>query len=277
MIGSSEGVGAAAIRDPRTIGAAVALKILTATVLIGRTISHFQILAKIGEGGMGIVYKAEDVRLGRPVALKILPADVSGDEKRRVRLIQEARTAAAANHPNVAAVYEIDEADGVTFIAMEYVEGKTLRTLLASRSLSIKEALRIAAEIAEGLAGAHQARIVHRDLKPENVAIATGGRIKILDFGLAKLLEQPGDVTPLEASRVETISADRTRESRMVGTASYMSPEQARGQALDTRSDLFSFGIVLYEMVTGRTPFQGETLLDIVSAILREPAVSAND
>jgi len=253
------------------------LKILTATVLIGRTISHFQILAKIGEGGMGIVYKAEDVRLGRPVALKILPADVSGDEERRARLIQEARTGAAASHPNIAAVCEIDEADGVTFIAMEYVEGKTLRALLASRSLSIKEALRIAAEIAEGLAGAHQARIVHRDLKPENVAIAAEGRIKLLDFGLAKLLEQPGDVTPLEASRLETISADRTRESRMVGTVAYMSPEQSRGQALDARSDLFSFGIVLYEMVTGRTPFQGETLLDTVSAILREPAVPAID
>jgi serine/threonine protein kinase len=245
----------------------------------GTTISHFRILAKIGEGGMGVVYKAEDEKLGRPVALKILPAGLTGDEERRLRLIREARTAAAVSHPNIAAVYEIDEVGGVTFVAMEYIDGKNLRAQLGGRPLEIKQALKIAAGIAEGLARAHQGRIVHRDLKPENVMMTADGHVKILDFGLAKLLEPHADATLSEMSRLETISAEQTREGTIVGTAAYMSPEQARGQTLDSRSDLFSFGIVLYEMITGKAPFKGSTRMDTLTAIIREmplPAIDLN-
>jgi serine/threonine protein kinase len=245
--------------------------------VIGKSISHFRILAKLGEGGMGVVYKAEDERLSRPVALKILRSDARGGEEWRLRLIREARTAASVNHPNIAAIYEVDEADGETFIAMEYVEGSSLRALLRGRPLAIKEALRIGTGMAEGCARAHQARIIHRDLKPENVAIALDGQVKILDFGLARLVEQPAEATPSELSRLETISADQTLERRIVGTAAYMSPEQARGQSLDARSDLFSFGIVLYEMVTGRAPFKGSTTMDTLTAIIREAPAPAMD
>jgi serine/threonine protein kinase len=241
--------------------------------VIGKTISHFHIVAKLGEGGMGVVYKAEDEKLGRPVALKVVRGGLGGGEEGRLRLIAEARTAAAVSHPNIAAIHEIDEADGVIFIAMEYVEGKTLRSVLGGRALEIRQALKIATGIAEGLARAHRSRIIHRDLKPENVMIAPDGHVKILDFGLAKLLQPEPD--PSEMSQLETISAERSREGKIVGTTAYMSPEQARGQALDVRSDLFSFGIVLYEMVTGRAPFKGSTQMDTLTAIIREQAVPA--
>jgi serine/threonine-protein kinase len=242
--------------------------------LIGRTLSHFRILAKVGEGGMGVVYRAEDEKLRRQVALKVLPPDLVGNEERRLRFLREARAAAAVAHPNIATIYEVGEADGVVFIAMELVEGKSLRALIAGRPLPVKEAVRIAVGIAEGLARAHQSHVIHRDLKPENIVLGADGLVKILDFGLAKLLEEP-DPLEKDRSRLQTISGEMTRQGKIMGTAAYMSPEQARGDVVDARSDLFSFGVVLYEMVTGRAPFQGRTGTDVLSAVLRDQPVPA--
>ena len=190
--------------------------------------------------------------------------------------MREARAAASLTHPNIAIIYEVDESDGIVFIAMELIEGRMLRSLLAERSLPVKEALRIGLEISEGLAKAHHARVVHRDLKPENVMVTGEGHVKILDFGLAKLLEREDEVPVSEASRLETISGEMTQQGRILGTASYMSPEQARGLSVDNRSDLFSFGIVLYEMVTGTVPFHGPTPMDTLSAILKNPVDPAS-
>ena len=241
--------------------------------MIGRTLSHFRILAKIGEGGMGVIYRAEDTDLRRPVALKVLRPDFVGNEERRLRFLREARAAAAVTHPNIATVYEVGDSDGVVFIAMELVEGKTLRDLIGGRPMPIKDALRIATEMAEGLAEAHKAGVIHRDFKPDNVIVHSNGHPKILDFGLAKLLEERADTLDAAASKMQTISGELTREGKIFGTALYMSPEQARGKQVDARSDIFSFGTTLYEMVTGRGPFQGKTNTDILSAVIRdEPA-----
>jgi tetratricopeptide (TPR) repeat protein/tRNA A-37 threonylcarbamoyl transferase component Bud32 len=245
----------------------------------GRTLAHFRILAKIGEGGMGVVYRAEDVHLRRPVALKVLPPDVVGSEERRARFLREARAAAAVPHPNIATIYEIGEADGVVFIAMELVEGTTLRSRLGASPLTVKDAVQIALQIAEGLAGAHQSHVVHRDLKPENVAITPAGHVKILDFGLAKLLHDNPGAEGHGLTALRTISGQMTDAGKILGTTTYMSPEQARGEAIDARSDIFSFGTVLYEMVTGRAPFQGRTSTDVLSSIIRDeptPAAEIN-
>jgi len=247
--------------------------------MIGRHLSHFRIVDRIGEGGMGVVYRAEDEKLQRVVALKVLPPEKLADEERRLRFVREARTAAAVTHPNIAVVHEIDEADGVVFIAMELIEGKTLREVIGGKPMPLREALRLGVEIAEGLSAAHQAKVIHRDLKPDNVIVTPGGHVKILDFGLAKLLEERAAIDPDEASKLATVSDEMTQAGRVLGTAAYMSPEQARGLAVDARSDLFSFGIVLYQMVTGKAPFRGTTSMDTLTAILREqpiPAVQLN-
>jgi serine/threonine protein kinase/tetratricopeptide (TPR) repeat protein len=236
----------------------------------GTILAHFRILAKIGEGGMGVVYRAEDETLRRPVALKVLPPDVIANEERRMRFLREARAAAAIPHPNIATIYEIGEADGVVFIAMELVEGTTLRGRIGKGPLTIKDSLDIALQIAEGLARAHRSHIVHRDLKPENVAITPAGHVKILDFGLAKLLLENDGADGHHLTRVQTISGEKTEPGRILGTTSYMSPEQARGQVVDERSDIFSLGSVLYEMVTGRAAFRGRTSTDILSSIVRD-------
>jgi serine/threonine-protein kinase len=268
--------------------------------MIGRTLSHFRITAKIGEGGMGIVYRAEDETLRRPVALKVLPPELVKDEERRLRFLREARAAAAVVHPNIATIFEAGEAEGVVFIAMELVEGRTLASLIGGRPLAIREAVRLGAEIAAGLARAHQSQVIHRDLKPENILVGPDGQPKILDFGLARLMEpargarpepvgerekaaaeglgggtgeRPGAGERLGAedlSQLETISGEMTRAGRILGTAAYMSPEQARGDPVDARTDIFSFGVTLYEMVTGRAPFQGRTATDVLSAITRD-------
>jgi TolB-like protein/predicted Ser/Thr protein kinase len=223
---------------------------------------------------MGVVYRAVDEKLDRPVAIKVLPPERMTDPERRRRFRREARTEAALNHPNIAAIYEVDESAGLVFLVMEYIEGQTLREQLAARPLPIPEAVRIGAEIAEGLAYAHDHQVIHRDLKPENVMVRVDGHVKLLDFGLAKLLEEPGR-GGASASTASTETAELSAEGQVLGTVDYMSPEQARGQALDRRSDLFSFGVVLYEMVTGRTPFRGETAADTVSGILEREAAPA--
>ena len=237
----------------------------------GKTLSHFRIQSKIGEGGMGVIYKAEDTKLGRTVALKLLPPALVGDEGRKQRFISEARAAAAVTHPNIATVHEIDEVDGNIFIAMELLDGETLRAHIGGQSLPIKEALRIAAEVAEGIAAAHQAGVLHRDLKPENVMIGKDGHVRILDFGLAQLAQS----SLADADSASTLTA----EGHILGTPAYMSPEQARGKGMDSRSDIFSFGSTLYEMITGRTPFAGRTATDTISQVLNQepmPAVNLN-
>jgi TRAP transporter TAXI family solute receptor len=243
--------------------------------MIGRTLSHFRIVDKIGEGGMGVVYRAEDERLRRPVALKVLRPELMLHEERRLRFMREARAAAAVSHPNIATIYEVGEEGGVVFIAMECVQGKRLRDLIAGRPMAIGEALRVATEITEGLAQAHHMHVIHRDLKPENVMIGADGRARILDFGLAKLLEARDAVADLTPSQVATISAEITRQERLLGTPTYMSPEQARGAPTDARSDLFAFGSILYEMVTGRPPFRGKSTTDTLSAIVRDEPIPA--
>jgi hypothetical protein len=225
---------------------------------------------------MGVVYRAEDEKLRRPVALKVLPPELVANEERRLRFLREARAAASVTHPNIATIYHVDEADGQVFIAMELVEGKTLRKVLGDRPMSIKNVLAIAAEMAEGLAHAHQARVIHRDLKPDNVMVRPDQHVKILDFGLAKLLQEPADAASSEMSKLETISGEVTRAGKVLGTPAYMSPEQALGQPVDARSDIFAFGSTLYEMATGRVPFRGRTSAETLNAILRDEIVPAS-
>jgi len=232
--------------------------------MIGRTISHYKITEKLGEGGMGVVYKARDSHLKRFVALKVLPPEKVADPERKQRFVQEARAASALNHTNIVTVYDIDQSDGVDFIAMEYVEGKTLSELIGRRGLKLNEALKYAIQIADALARAHSAGIIHRDLKPSNVMITADGRAKVLDFGLAKLTEAEVNSTD------STITAGIPTEPGMiVGTASYMSPEQAEGKKVDARSDIFSSGSLLYEMLTGRRAFRGDTLALTLAWVLQ--------
>jgi serine/threonine protein kinase len=234
--------------------------------VIGKTISHYRILEKLGGGGMGVVYKAEDTKLGRTVALKVLPPERVADPNRKRRFIQEARAASALNHPNIITIYDIDEAEGVHYIAMEHVEGKTLDRLIARHGLRVNEALKYAVQMAAALAKAHSAGIVHRDLKPTNVMVTDDGLVKVLDFGLAKLTE----AAPASDAETAVTREPATEEGTIVGTVGYMSPEQAEGKAVDARSDIFSFGSVLYEMLTGQRAFQGETKVSTIAAILRE-------
>ncbi len=243
------------------------------TLKPGQMLSHYRLLEVIGEGGMGIVYRALDVGLDRQVAVKILPPDLTADPMRRQRFLREARAAAAVTHPNIITVHEVDEAGGITFIVMELAEGKSLRALIGGHPLPIPDALRFARQIAEGLAWAHRARIVHRDLKPENIIIGSGRHAKILDFGIAKLLDDGDEPRP---SGVGEAPTQLTVEGKVLGTADYMSPEQARGEAADLRSDIFSFGATLYEMVTGRAPFRGESWAETLSAILKDDPVPAS-
>ena len=227
-------------------------------------VAQFRIVERIGRGGMGIVYRAEDEKLKRVVALKVLPEDFDDDESRKRRFMREARVAASLAHANVATVHEVGEADGRIFIAMELVEGRTLRSVLDAGALALVDALRIAKEIARGVSLAHERGIAHRDLKPDNVMVRDDGVVKVLDFGLAK----PVDVSPRES---ETMSW--TQEGRIVGTPGYMSPEQATGRPVDVRTDVFSIGVLLYEMLTGRRPFVGDTSMEILKATSRDVPV----
>ena len=235
--------------------------------MIGKTLAHYEITALLGKGGMGEVYRALDTKLGRDVALKILPRELSGDPERAARFEREARTLASLQHPNIASIYGYEEDDGVRFLAMELVEGEDLAQRLLRGRLSVDEALRMAQQIAVGLEAAHEKNIVHRDLKPANVKVDPDGVVKILDFGLARAYA--GDTAESqELDTSPTITAAMTRAGMILGTAAYMSPEQARGKAIDKRSDIWSFGVMLYEMLTGTQMYHGETVTDILGAIV---------
>src|SRR5512134_1416910 len=231
----------------------------------GTRIGPYEVLAPLGEGGMGEVYRARDPRLGRDVALKVLPEELSTDADRLARFEREARSASALNHPHIVTVYDIGRADSHSYIAMELVEGRTLRELVASGPLSGKRAVAIAAQAADALAKAHTAGIVHRDLKPENVMVSRDGFVKILDFGLAKLTAPVSGAVSHAATAV-----DATRPGSLLGTVGYMSPEQARGGEVDFRSDQFSFGSILYEIASGRRAFHGDSAPETMAAIIRE-------
>ena len=232
----------------------------------GTKLGPYEIQASIGAGGMGEVYRAHDARLDRTVAIKVLPASYSADRDRLQRFSQEARAAAALNHPNILSIFDIGDEKGAPYIVSELLEGQTLRERLRSGALSSRKAIEYALEVARGLAAAHEKGIVHRDLKPENLFLTNDDRIKILDFGLAKLTRPEATAGDADAPTMQP----GTEPGLIMGTAGYMSPEQVRGKTADQRSDIFTFGAILYEMISGKRAFHGETSADTMSAILKE-------
>jgi len=236
--------------------------------VIGTALGHYRVLEKLGAGGMGEVYAAEDTTLGRRVALKRLPAEMAADPDRLHRFQREARAVAALNHPNIVTIHTVEEADGVQFLTMELVEGKTLAQAIPKGGLPLEELLKLAVPLVEAVAFAHQHGIVHRDLKPANIMLTADGRLKVLDFGLAKLKPEFAAAGTDETTRLATQSL--TQHHAIIGTPWYMSPEQAEGRPVDHRSDIFSLGVVLYEMACGRRPFQGDSAVSVISSIIKD-------
>ncbi len=234
---------------------------------IGQTISHYRSIEKLGQGGMGVVYRADDTNLNRQVAIKVLPEMFSGDPERMARFEREAKLLASLNHPNIATIHGLEQADGKRFLVMELVEGETQAQRIARGPLSVDESLEVCRQIADGLEAAHEKGIIHRDLKPANVMITPEGKVKILDFGLAKALQSDSPTT--DASESPTITDQMTQAGVIIGTAAYMAPEQARGRAVDKRADIWAFGCILYECLTGKRPFHGDTVTETLASILK--------
>jgi serine/threonine protein kinase len=235
--------------------------------MIGKSLIHYEISAELGKGGMGEVYQAKDTKLGRDVAIKVLPEEFALDKDRVTRFQREAKLLASLNHPNIAAIYGLEESEGAHFLVMELIEGDTLRDRIKSGPIPVEEALQLALQMAEALEAAHEKGVIHRDLKPANIKVTPDGKVKILDFGLAKAYA--GDEGNINLADSPTISAAATQQGVILGTAAYMSPEQAKGKPVDKRADIWAFGAVLYEMLTGQAALQGEDVTEVLASVVK--------